>query len=62
MDINTASVDELVSLNGIGVALARRIVEYRTANGPFVIPDEIKKVRGIGDGIFLENKGRIRTE
>lgn len=49
MNINTASSAQLQRLPGIGPALAGRIIEYRTENGPFKSVSEITKVRGIGD-------------
>jgi competence protein ComEA len=62
ININTASVDALVALPGIGPTLAQRIVDYRQANGPFSRPEDIKKVKGIGDGIFAEIKDWITVE
>jgi competence protein ComEA len=62
ININTATVDALVALPGIGPTLAQRIVEYRQANGPFSRPEDIKKVKGIGDGIFSEIKDWITVE
>ena len=62
ININTASADALVALPGIGPTLAQRIVEYRQANGPFSRPEDIKKVKGIGDGIFAEIKDWITVE
>lgn len=49
ININTASASELQALPGIGEVLARRIVEYRTQNGPFHSPEDLKQVRGIGE-------------
>ena len=48
LDLNTASVEELVSLPGIGPNLARRIVEYRQKHGPFRSVEDLVKVKGIG--------------
>jgi competence protein ComEA len=46
--INTASVDELCALNGVGPKLAEKILGVREANGPFKNPEDLKKVPGIG--------------
>jgi competence protein ComEA len=52
VDINTASAEELESLPGIGEVMARRIVDYREANGPFRTVDQIQDVSGIGPKTF----------
>jgi competence protein ComEA len=52
IDINAASREVLESLPGIGPSRAAAIVEYRSQNGGFRIADDIKKVHGIGPGIF----------
>ncbi len=62
ININTASAGELEALSGIGPTLAQRVVEYRQANGPFRTPEDIKNVKGIGDGIFAEIKDWITVE
>ena len=49
VNINTASADQLQLLPGIGPALAKRIIEFREANGPFEKVDELVAVRGIGE-------------
>jgi len=59
ININTATVEELDSLPGIGPAIAQRIVEDRTANGPFKKPEDLKRVRGIGEALFNQIKDRI---
>lgn len=48
LDINTASIQELTTLPGIGDTLAKRIVDYRTEHGPFEQITDLKKVEGVG--------------
>ncbi len=48
VNINTASVAQLETLPHIGPALAQRIVDYRTAHGPFRTVDDLVAVKGIG--------------
>ena len=59
VNINTAGVDELVTLPGIGKAYAERIVEYRQKNGPFKKVEDIINVRGIGEKTFERIKDRL---
>lgn len=46
--INTATVDELCALNGVGPKLAEKIVGVRESHGPFKTPSDLQKVPGIG--------------
>ncbi|MEP1151097.1 MAG: helix-hairpin-helix domain-containing protein [Balneola sp.] len=48
ININTANINELQKLNGIGKTYAQRIVDYRTENGEFKSIEELLKVKGIG--------------
>ena len=59
VNINTAGVDELVALPGIGKSYAERIVEYRQKNGPFKKVENILNVRGIGEKTFDRIKDRL---
>lgn len=59
VNINTAGVSELDTLPGIGPAYANAIINYRTANGPFVRIDDIVKIKGIGPKTFEKLKSRI---
>ena len=52
VNINTADVTALEELPGVGPATAKAIVDHRSANGPFASVDDLKKVKGIGDGKF----------
>jgi comEA protein len=49
VNINTANEQLLQTLDGIGPAYAKRIVEYRDANGPFSSKDELINIKGIGE-------------
>ena len=59
MNINIASQTELDTLPGIGPTTARKIIEYRDANGPFVTIEDILKVSGIGPGTYERIKDLI---
>jgi competence protein ComEA len=62
VNINTATVKELMSLKGIGEKKAESIVEYREKIGSFAMIDELKGVKGIGDKIFNKIKNHIAIE
>ncbi len=59
VNINTASSEELKRLDGIGDALAGRIIQYRQEHGPFRSSQDIMKVKGIGQVRYEANKHRI---
>ena len=59
ININTASLEELDRLDGVGPSTAQKIVDYRTENGGFKTIDEIKEVPGIGDAKFAAMKDSI---
>jgi competence protein ComEA len=59
ININTASVEKLDKLPGIGPAIASAIVDYRTQNGPFKTIEDINAVKGIGDALFEKIKDQI---
>lgn len=56
--LNTATAAELERLPGIGPVLAERIVEYRTAHGPFTHLDQLHEVKGVGDHLL----GRLQAD
>ena len=62
ININTASVKELIKLKGIGPALAERIIKYRTEHGPFQKIEDIMKVKGIGKKTLKAIKNKITAE
>lgn len=59
VNINTADVEELDELPGVGEATARAIVEEREANGPFSSPEDIMRVSGIGEKKFARLEAMI---
>lgn len=52
VNINTASVEELMTLSGIGETRAKDIIAYRNAHGAFSLPEDLKNVSGIGDSTY----------
>lgn len=59
ININTATVDELMTLEGIGEVMAQRIIEYRENNNGFINTEEIMKVKGIGEAKYEKIKNFI---
>jgi competence protein ComEA len=59
VNINTATLEQLDALQGVGPSTAQKIIDYRTANGPFSSIDDIKNVSGIGDAKFAAMKDAI---
>ena len=49
VNINTATLEELMTLPGIGEAKGRAILAYREEHGAFVYPEELRNVKGIGE-------------
>jgi competence protein ComEA len=52
VNINSASKEQLETLDGVGPVKAQAIIDYRKKNGPFKKVEDIKKVDGIGDATF----------
>lgn len=59
VNINTASINELDTLSGIGPSKAEAIIKYREENGTFKSIEEIKNVTGIGEALFEKFKENI---
>ena len=61
IDLNRASRAQLESLTGIGPALAARIIDDRSENGPFETPEAVTRVRGIGARSLARFRERVCT-
>ncbi len=61
ININTAGVDQLSKLPGIGAKKAERIISFRKKNGRFRKTRDIMKVKGIGEKTYKKFAGRIRV-
>jgi competence protein ComEA len=62
ININTATLDELILLPGIGEVKGQAIIDYREANGPFVVIEQIQNVSGIGPTTFENIKDLITVD
>ncbi|WP_369246522.1 helix-hairpin-helix domain-containing protein [Streptomyces sp. R41] len=58
--LNTATVDQLDGLPGVGPVLAQHIIDYRTQHGGFRSVDELREVNGIGDRRFSDLRNLVR--
>lgn len=62
VDINTADAETIsAELKGVGLKKAQAIVEYRKKHGPFVRPDDLSLVKGIGERTVEINRSNIRV-
>lgn len=61
VNVNTASAEEMAAaLNGVGEAIANRIVEERDANGAYADAAELQeRVKGIGPALVEKNAGEL---
>ena len=62
VNINTASVDELMTLEGVGQKVAQNIISYCQTNGTFQYPDDLMRVKGVGPKLFDANQTRIMVQ
>ena len=61
VDVNAAGLEELTALPGIGPARAQAILDDRAANGPFRYPEDLIRVKGIGEGVLSGILDQITT-
>lgn len=61
LNLNSATVEELMALPGIGESKAESIVSYREEHGGFSSIEELMNISGIKDGVFDKIKGKIRV-
>ena len=61
VNINTANATQLTQLPGVGPAIAQKIIDYRTTNGPFTSVDDLTKVPGIGAAKLAQIKSHARV-
>ncbi len=62
ININTADVDTLTRLEGIGETKAKAIIDYRVKNGNFSSAEEIMNVKGIGEKTYENIKDKITVK
>jgi len=62
ININTASREELMKLKGVGSVYADRIIAHRKEQGPFQKPEDIMKVKGIGERTWEANEDVITVK
>jgi len=62
INLNTATLEELMTLDRIGPKYAQRIIDYRDTYGPFENIEDIMKVKGIGPKTLEANKDRLTVE
>ena len=61
VDVNSAGLEELMTLPGIGEARGQAILDDREANGPYRYPEDLLRVRGIGEGVLSGILDQITT-
>ena len=61
VDLNTATLEQLDQLPGVGPVTAQRILEWRTRNGRFATVDQLREVEGIGERRFGQLRALVRV-
>lgn len=61
VDLNTATLEQLDTLPGVGPVTAQRIVDWRAAHGRFTSVDQLREVSGIGEARFAQLKDLVRV-
>lgn len=61
ISINTGTVEELMTISGLGESKAKAIIKYREENGEFKTIEDIKNVSGIGDALYSKIKDYIKV-
>ncbi|MDA3897720.1 MAG: ComEA family DNA-binding protein [Desulfobacteraceae bacterium] len=59
ININTATVEELIQLKGVGEKLSQAIIDYREKNGLFKNVVDLENIKGIGPKILADNMDRL---
>ena len=62
LSLNSASAADLTRLPQIGAARAQAIVDWREANGPFLRPEDVMEVKGIGPGIYEQIQAYLTVD
>jgi competence protein ComEA len=61
LDLNSATLEQLDDLPGVGPVLAQRIIDFRTEHGRFTAIEELQEVPGIGPAKFASLKPKVRV-
>jgi competence protein ComEA len=59
ININNATIEQLVSIKGIGSKKAQAIIDFRSENGDFVNLDDLTKVKGISSNFINKNRATL---